>query len=93
MVKIAIVTGTTRPGTKAPAVADWILAQSSSQRVIQKPNLPERQQLVKQVRLSLQDQLLGSYVRMSLAIVLEGIAQQRLLDVLSTLSRDLQHRI
>ena len=32
MVKIAIVTGTTRPGTKAPAVADWILAQSSSQR-------------------------------------------------------------
>ena len=31
MVKIAIVTGTTRPGTKAPAVADWVQARSAGQ--------------------------------------------------------------
>jgi hypothetical protein len=31
MVQIAIVTGTTRPGTKAPAVADWVLARSMGQ--------------------------------------------------------------
>jgi NAD(P)H-dependent FMN reductase len=28
MIRIAVITGTTRPGTKAPAVAEWIIAQA-----------------------------------------------------------------
>jgi NAD(P)H-dependent FMN reductase len=30
MIEIAVVTGTTRPGTKSPAVADWVTGHASS---------------------------------------------------------------
>lgn len=32
MIKIAVVTGTTRPGTKAPAVADWVVEQAEGRQ-------------------------------------------------------------
>lgn len=35
MIRIAVVTGTTRPGTKSPAVADWIAAHAAGRTDIE----------------------------------------------------------